>query len=112
MWRFGLGIGSVVSQRVSEGIYRGWVNAHTPCKAGDAVPGDSANVSRSLRRAEDCLSAALKRGFYIGLIKEILQVAELYRHYHCERLGLEQSNWGQEIFKCRLQEAGMRPWVA
>lgn len=34
-----------------------------PCKAADAVAGDSANASRSLRRAEDCLRAELKREF-------------------------------------------------
>jgi hypothetical protein len=34
-----------------------------PCRAGDAVAGDSAKASRSLRRADDCLRAELKREF-------------------------------------------------
>lgn len=34
-----------------------------PCKAEDAVLGDSAKVSRSFRRAEDCFRAELKREF-------------------------------------------------
>jgi hypothetical protein len=34
-----------------------------PWRAEEAVDGDSAKVSRSRRRAEDCLSAELKREF-------------------------------------------------
>lgn len=35
-----------------------------PWSAADAVEGLCANVSRSLRREEDCFRAELKRGFY------------------------------------------------
>jgi len=34
-----------------------------PCRAEDAAVGDSAKASRSLRKAEDCLRAELKREF-------------------------------------------------
>lgn len=36
-----------------------------PCRAAEEVPGDSAKVSRSFFMADDCLSAELKRVFYI-----------------------------------------------
>lgn len=35
-----------------------------PCRAADVVAGDSANVSRSRRMADDCFSAELNKEFY------------------------------------------------
>ena len=41
-----------------------------PCKAGEDEFGESAKASRSLRTAEDCFRAELKRGFCIRCISE------------------------------------------
>ncbi len=61
-----------------------------PCRAGDAVAGDSAKVSRSLRRAEDCLSAELKREFCN------LVVSVGYRRYR-ERAGLTMARKAEGV---------------
>jgi hypothetical protein len=60
LWRFGLQGGLLVGKKVGGSWFGLGV---VPWRAGDAVAGDSAKVSRSLRRAEDCLRAELKREF-------------------------------------------------